>query len=480
MPQLTSRTDIAEADVPLVVDVDGTLVAGNLLVEASLGLFARSPLGFLRTIPRLLKGRAALKRAVAEAAPSPPSYFVTNPVVVDEIKNAKQMGRPVWLASGADELAVKPFARQLETEGHLASDGEINLVGKAKADALVERFGNHGFDYVGNALADLPIWECARKVLVVDASARLRRKARGLNGGATFLPGVGERIDYLRALRPHHWVKNVLVFVAVLAAHTTDVQPYLAAAAAFTILSMVAAGAYVINDLLDIHHDRQHASKRFRPIASGKVRLPVMLAVGAGLLCTGIGGAFWLSTGLGAYVALYVVMAVAYSSWLKRAMFVDVILLASMYVVRVLAGSAVASIPVSPWLLAFSMFVFVSLATVKRRKELAALTEGGSRAVVGRGYVAADAPLISMIGAASAIGSVIVFALYIQSPEMATRYDQPQVLWLACPLLLYWLGRLLLLSNRGQIDDDPVVFAARDWISWATGLLMVTVLVVAV
>jgi len=286
--------------------------------------------------------------------------------------------------------------------------------------------------------------------------------------------------EYVRALRPHQWVKSALVFVAPVAAHTADPASYLWAAGAFVVLSLVASSGYVLNDIVDIGHDREHPSKRHRPLAAGTVRVLPLAVIGSTLAAVGVAASFLMSVGMGACTVLYLVLAVAYSLRLKRAIIIDVIVLASLYVVRVVAGGVAVAIPVSPWLLAFSLFAFVSLAIVKRRTELANVAEGRQKALLGRGYVAKDAGVMTMLGAASAIGAVIVLALYLQGPEVATRYDQPELLWLVCPVLLYWLGRLLLLANRGVVDDDPVMFAVRDRTSWLAGLLAVAIVAVAI
>ena len=466
--------------VPLVVDVDGSLVSGDLLVESALRVFASTPFGFLRLTLPLLARRAALKRAVSRAAPVPPSSLVINQTVVSEIDAAVRSGRPVWLASGSDELVVQPLAEQLRVSGIMASDGKVNLVGRVKADALVERFGKNGFDYIGNSRRDVVVWKESRQAIAVGASGRLQRALRTVNNDVRFLPGVGGPLDYLRALRPHQWVKNVLVFVAVAAAHVVEIRPYLAAIGAFIALSAIASATYVFNDLLDIQYDRDHPEKSRRPMAACKVRIPKMLVICVFLVAAGLAFALYISRPLGRFVLLYLAVALCYSLLLKRIMFVDVIVLASLYVVRVLAGSAAADVTVSPWLLAFSMFFFLSLAIVKRRKELSNVLLRGKRNVDGRGYIADDAFMMAALGAASGFGSVIVLALYVQSPEVMLRYGDPALLWLSCPLLLFWLGRLLLLANRGAVDDDPVLFAVRDRTSWVCCFLITAVVVAAI
>ena len=291
---------------------------------------------------------------------------------------------------------------------------------------------------------------------------------------------MGEPVDYLRTLRAHQWVKNALVFVAPAAAHAVDPVSYVWASCAFVVLSLVASGVYVLNDIVDVEHDREHPSKRHRPLAAGNVRVLPLAAIGSVLTAVGVVASFLMSTGMGACAVLYLLLAVAYSLRLKRAIIIDVIVLASLYVIRVVAGGVAVAIPVSPWLLAFSLFAFVSLAIVKRRTEFANVAEGRQETVLGRGYIATDAIVMTMLGAASAIGAVIVLALYVQSPEVATRYVRPELLWLVCPVLLYWLGRLLLLANRGAVDDDPVLFAIRDRTSWLVGLVVVAIVAVAI
>ena len=283
--------------------------------------------------------------------------------------------------------------------------------------------------------------------------------------------------DWFRALRPHHWVKNALVFVPLAAAHETDAGPYLVAAGMFAALSAVASGAYLLNDLLDLPHDRAHPAKRHRPLAAGKVPLPPMMGIGAALAAGGLALAFWLSAAAGLWVLLYLAVTCAYSLSLKRKLFIDVVALAMLYAVRVLAGAAAVLVPLSPWLFAFFLFLFLALAIVKRQGELGMLRGCGRSAVGGRAYLAEDLPVVAALGAASGFASVVILTLYIQSPETGERYARPEFLWLICPLLLYWLGRMALLagreggnSKRAPGSDDPLVFALRDRTSWLTGL----------
>ena len=475
-------TEFGVGDVPLVVDVDGTLVAGDLLIEGVLRLLRKSPLKALRLSFRLLgraRGRAAVKRRVAVEVPVPPETLALNAEVQEVVASASRSGRPVWLASGADELLVRPLAEFVGADGYLASNGTTNLVGAAKARALVERFGSFGFDYVGNERRDLVVWEQARQALGVDLSAATVLKLRGLGLEPLLLSGpYGGWREWVRSLRPHQWTKNLLVFVPTLAAHVDDIDAYLLMAGVFVALSCCASGTYVFNDLLDLPYDRQHPHKRDRPIAAGRVPVLSAAATGTLLVVCGLLAAFQLSESASLGLAVYVVGTLGYSLWLKRLVVVDVIALALLYGVRIQMGATEAAIP-SPWLLFFSLFVFMALAVVKRQSELMDDMAVDEPSGSGRGYVVGDAEVMTALGAGSAFASAVVLALYVQSSEIAVRYARPEMLGLVCPLLIYWLGRLLLLANRGLVHHDPIVFALHDRVSWLVALGIGAVVVMA-
>ena len=463
-----------DAATPLVVDVDGTLVADDLFIEGVARLIARYPLKVFAFPFWLLRGRAALKRRVAEAVPLPPSTLVLNPVVLQEIDAARAAGREVWLASGADARAVGPLAETVGAAGCIASDGDAHPTGRARAAALVARFGESGFDYLGHARRDLAAWRSARRAIGAGLSAGLARDVRGLDPDARLLPGAGGApLDYVRALRPHHWIKNLMVFVPLLADHGADAGPYLRLLGVFAALSACASGTYLLNDALDLPHDRRHRRKRHRPLAAGRTGLLPSIGIGFALVAAGLAAAFRLSAAAGYGVLLYLAATFAYSLWLKRRTFIDVIVLALLYAIRVLIGAAAVSVAPSPWLLAFSLFIFLAIAIAKRQTELAA-AEG----VDGRAYRAEDGPALAALGAGSGFATVVVLTLYIQSPEVSTRYPQHELLWLVCPLLVLWLGRLTLLAGRGVVDD-PVVFAMRDRTSWLTGLAIAAAVLAA-
>ena len=291
---------------------------------------------------------------------------------------------------------------------------------------------------------------------------------------------VGGPSDYLRALRPYQWTKNLLVFVPLVAAHTTDPGHWFTAAAVFTVFCVCASGTYLLNDLLDVAHDRHDENKRLRPIASGRIPSASAAASGAVLVCAAVAAAFWLSLQAGLGITAYLVATCAYSLYSKRKIFLDVVTLAILYVIRVIAGAAVVFITPSPWLLAFCLFIFLALAITKRLSEIHALRVSSRSAAEGRPYAAGDFTMMAALGAASGFASVVVLSIYVQSALAAGLYGRPHLLWLICPILVYWIGRMLLLACRGQCGSDPVVFVLRDGASWLSGAGVAVVFAAAV
>ena len=470
---------------PLVVDLDGSLINGDLLFEGAARLIAQAPLHLFLLpcwlLASAVRGRAALKRRIAQAAPLPPEALSLNPAVLEEIDSAKSGGREVWLATAADALVAAPLAERVGAAGCIASDGRVNLAGSAKAMALAERFGRGGFDYIGNERRDLEVWRQSRRAIGVGLSSAMQRKVLALDRQVRFLPAVrGGPLDHLRALRPHQWMKNLLVFMPLIAAHEAGAPLYLAAAGVFVALSACASGGYLCNDLLDLPHDRRHPTKRRRPLAAGRMLPLRALCLSAALMLGGLALAFWLSVGTGLCALIYLAASLAYSLLLKRRLFADVIGLAALYAMRVLTGGVAVEVPLSPWFLSFFLFVFLALAIAKRQNELRKLRGAGQSKSGGRAYLVEDLTALSALGAASAMASALVFLLYIQQAPMVHQlYAQPQRLWLIFPMAIYLLGRVMLLSNRGQLDDDPVLFVLRDRASWLTGLAILAVFVAA-
>ena len=454
----------ADRDIPLCVDLDGTLVRTDLLVESALSLLRRNPFYALRFGVWLLRGKAALKREIAERSEVNVTLLPYEPRVVDWLRGDAAQRRRVLCTASDRRLAAAVAAHIGGFDEVLASDGERNLAGANKAETLRARFGERGFDYAGNAAADLAVWRHARHAIVVNAPPALAQRA----AQAAPVERIFERESaswrvWMTALRPHQWLKNLLVCLPLLAAHRLlDPGSALLSIAAFVSFSLCASGVYLLNDLLDLESDRSHPRKRLRPFAAGTLALTSGL-IAAPLLTL---AAFALALAIGPAFALvllgYYLLTLAYSFALKRIAMLDTVVLAALYTVRIIAGTAAIHVPLSFWLLAFSMFLFLSLAMIKRYTELHTLLQFGRERADGRGYAVDDLGLIQSLGGASGYLAVLVLALYINSTASEALYRHQQVLWLLCPLLLYWISRIWLKTHRGLMHDDPVVFAATD------------------
>lgn len=456
----------SQQSAALCVDLDGTLLRSDLLHESLLALLAKNPLYAFLLPLWLLRGKAAFKRAIASRIAIPAGTLPYDERVLELLRTTAQ--RPRVLCTASDELLVKPIAEHLGLfDEVIASDGACNLSGARKAEALVARFGEKGFAYAGNGKVDLHVWKHAANAIVVGSDALAQRAAR-LATVETHLPAApcGGLRTWIKAMRVYQWAKNLLVLVPLLASHRfLQADALLHAAIAFLAFGLCASGAYLLNDLLDLTPDRQHTRKRKRPFASGD--LPVLHGLFAAPLLTSLAFALALAcNGKFALVLLgYYVLTLSYSLKLKRLAMIDAILLATLYTVRIIAGAAAIASPLSFWLLSFSMFIFLSLALLKRYTELNAALANGKQKASGRGYGTADLPLIQSLGAAAGYIGVLVLALYINSPESLELYRQPKLLWLLCPVMLYWISRMWVVSHRGEMHDDPVVFAATDRVS---------------
>ncbi len=468
------------ASVPLCVDLDGTVSRTDLFWESLVRLLRRNPFYALLALVWWLRGRAWLKRQVAARIELDVSSLPYHKPFLEYLRAQRAQGRPIFLVTASDFRLAQAVARHLGLfTDVLASEGRVNLRGKAKAARLVERFGARGFDYAGNSAVDLPVWAQAREALVVNASAGLAARAAQCSTVSRVFdsPGSGWRAA-LRALRPHQWVKNLIVFVPLVTSHNiTSPSLVLAAVWAFAALSLCASGVYVLNDLLDVEADRRHPAKLWRPFAAGALPLPVGLAAAPLLLAAGLVLAWDLAPALAGVLGIYLVLTTSYSWRLKQVALLDVFCLAALYTLRLIAGHASTHVAYSSWLLVFSMFIFLSLALLKRFVELDSARQQNRPAIGGRGYVAGDAELVAMLGLVTGCLAVLVLALYVENSQQATvLYRHPLLLLLICPLLLYWISRAWMLAHRGQVHDDPIVFALKDRTSYVVGLLTMAII----
>jgi 4-hydroxybenzoate polyprenyltransferase/phosphoserine phosphatase len=468
----TARPPAPARDLPLVVDLDGTLLRTDLLFECAADALRHRPGGFFRAV--LGAGsRSALKARLAQGHGVDLARLPLRAEVVARIKAERAAGRRIVLATASTAAMVQPLAEHLGLfDEVLASDEQRNLKGANKAAELVSRYGVRGFDYVGDSRADLAVWQQARGALLVGPGARsLAARAAGLCESVEVLeplPVIGKpEKGAFGLIRPRQWVKNLLVFLPLLAGHQLGNPALLMQALlAFFCVSFAASATYVLNDMLDIDSDRRHATKCRRPLASGAVSIPQGVAIGLACLAASVALMFALPPAAAALVVTYLVTTTAYSTFLKRKLLVDVFALALLYTLRVLIGSEATGLLSSPWLLGFSVFLFLSLAFAKRAAEVLNLDRQGRVGTAGRDYYVWDKTALAASGIASAFGAAMVLALYIQGVEVVKLYRQPSWLWIAVPLMTYWLTRVWLLTMRGAMDEDPVVFATTDRTTW--------------
>ena len=496
----------------LCVDLDGTLIRGDLLLESLLLLLKRNPLYLFATFIWLLRGgKAGLKSEIAARVTLNPAALPYNTELLTWIQSERATGREVWLCTAANERLATQVALHVKLfDGVIASDQRNNLAGQSKADQLVERFGKGGFDYCGNERRDMAIWRGAHSAIVVNASAALEREARAAVTVSRVFPGAGAGVSgaghpaassgggqtaggasrpgrpstlraIVRALRPHQWAKNVLVLVPLFTAHRFGELDSLACAlAALVAFCLCASSVYLLNDMLDLEADRGHPRKSKRPFASGDLSIatglvlaPLLLGVAA-LIAAFLPGKFQL------YLAAYYVLTFGYSVKLKRLLLVDAVALAGLYTLRIMAGAGAATVALSFWLLLFSVFLFLSLAFVKRYAELDSLRRQQKLQALGRGYRVEDLAVLQSFGTAAGYLSVLVLALYINSPEIQPLYHRPKAIWMLCVLMLYWISRVWMTAHRGGMHDDPVVYALRDRVSLGIGVLAAITVAVAI
>jgi 4-hydroxybenzoate polyprenyltransferase/phosphoserine phosphatase len=469
-------------DVPLVVDLDGTLVRTDTLHESLLVLLKRNPLLLVLAALWLLKGKAAFKAEVGRRVKLDAARLPYSEPLLAYLTEEKARGRRLVLATAADQSIAEAVAAHLGLFSEVyASDGRVNLSGARKLERL--QAAHPEFDYAGDGEVDLALWRVARRALVVHGSPGLERRVRALGRGEVRVfeaPATGVR-TWVKALRMHQWAKNSLVFVPVLAGHKVlEMELLLQAALGFVAFSLCASSVYVLNDLLDLDSDRRHPDKRRRPFASGALPVRAGAVLAPVLLVAGFALALLvLPLPFSALLATYYATTLAYSLYLKQVMVLDVLVLAGLYTVRLFAGSLATGVPTSSWLFTFSMFLFLSLALVKRLSEVRRLRQSSEEAAPGRGYLASDYEQLASLGVSAGYISVLVLAFYITSEDVRGLYAHPERLWLLCPVMLYWVSRVWLLAHRGLVNEDPLVFALRDKVSYAVGVVAVLVLLAA-
>ena len=453
----------------LYVDLDGSLISTDLLHEALLKLVRVEPFALLNLPAWLMRGKAAFKREVMSRVRIDVATLPYRAEVLQHLRDARAAGQRIVLATASDGAVAQEVADHLGLfDAVLASDGERNLSGAGKLAALQEDAAGRAFCYLGNDPVDLHVWKGSASGVVVSRSGSLARRAAAATQVVAHIspPAVPMR-RYLYALRVHQWLKNLLIFLPLLPVlHSLDARTVSMAVLAFFAFGLMASAIYVLNDLLDLESDRRHKRKRLRPFAAGELTAVQGLLMTTLLCLVSLGLSLrFLPRAFVAVLLVYLVLTTSYSFFLKRRAIVDVFALATLYTVRVVAGAVATGLPLSLWILTFSLFIFLSLALAKRYVELNGTPAQVDQMSRDRNYHRGDIPLVLAGGVAAGQTAALILSLYLQDPQILARYSNPLYLWILIPVFLFWIMRIWLKGVRGVLHDDPVVFAARDWVS---------------
>ncbi len=471
------RADNAFNQRILCVDLDGTLIRSDMIIECIVTLL-RSPKSILNIFKWLSKGRAYFKYELARNTNIDISTLPYNSEVIGLIKREKKLGTKVVLVTAASEVIAEKIAAHLDLfDEVIASTPDINLKGEVKARAMLEHYGNRKFSYIGDSRSDLAVWKVAYTAFTVGISNNLKSKIlRDTPIEESFDPPKQSIKLYLKQIRAYQWVKNLLVFVPLLTSGLLTTHTFGMAALVFFGMSLVASSIYIINDIFDICDDRKHPDKRERPIASGAIGVIKGAIMSLLLLSSGL----FLSFMAGALipVCIYALLSIVYSVGIKTFPIADVFMLAGLYTIRIVAGGVATGIGVSLWLFAFSGFVFLALAIVKRVAEFHTISNQGDSDKV-RGYHISDQSMLTNIGVASTFASGVVLSLYLESTDVNLIYNRPEILWGLVPLMIFWQCRLWLVVGRGRMHSDPIIYATRDWVSYCVGFALLALIVMA-
>lgn len=460
----------------VAVDLDGTLTYTDTLHESAVCLLRDQPLSIFALPVWLLHGKAALKAKVADRVDLDVTLLPYNKAVIDWITEERAAGKKVVLTTASDRRVAQAVADHLGLfDEVIASDGKTNNAGANKRAFLEAAYGRKGYDYAGNSLADIDVWAGARQAIVVNARDEVVKQAERVATVVKVLPPQPVKFSHWRrAFRLHQWLKNLLLFVPVLAAHQLgNIEALTTLILAFISFSLCATAVYMVNDLLDLESDRKHPRKRYRPFAAAA--LPIKVGVALAPIFAAVSLVLGLVVGQAftTWLVIYFLLTCAYSLALKRFVLIDCLTLAALYTLRIIAGAAAIGIPLSFWLLAFSVFIFLSLAFIKRYAELQVQASAGKSHAHGRGYAVTDAPLIQTLGITAGYAAVLVLALYLHGETVVRLYAQPELIWFAVPLMLFWVSWIWMKAHRGEMHDDPIVFALNDKASLIVAGLMI-------
>lgn len=469
--------------LPIVVDLDGTLLHTDTLHESCLELLHHHSMQALLLPLWFMRGKAYLKQKISEKNNLNPEMLPYNLELIAWLKEKKILGHQLVLCTATDnKIALKIAAYLNFFDDVIASDGQINVAGKNKKDVLVNRYGEQSFIYVANASIDINVWKSAAQAVVVNASKDLIKKAAQVSEVTKIFPSPPITLNtWLRVLRLHHYIKNLLLFVPLAAAHQIGQLASLnLLLLAFVSFSLCATAVYITNDLIDLGSDRQHPRKRYRPFAAGIVPIKYGLMLIPISLMISFAFAHLIGSNFFAWLVVYFALTLAYSLQLKRYVLIDCLTLTTLYTLRIIAGAAAVGVALSFWLLAFSIFLFLSLAFIKRYSELEMLILHGNTELQGRGYHVEDAPIIKILGITAGYASILVLAFYLNSEAVIHLYKMPQMIWLSIPLMLFWVSWMWMKAHRGEMHYDPIVFAIKDKTSLVVAMLLALTFIVAI
>lgn len=470
-----------ELNRPLVVDLDGTLIHTDLLFEALLLLIKKNPFYIFVCLSWIFKGRAYLKNKVFSKVQIPCELLPFNHQLLEFLYSEHANGRKIVLATASPTIAAKEVQKIhpifYEVFG---TENELNLKGNNKRILLNRTYGERNYDYIGNSESDLKIFESAKFSYLVNPTKLLEKKARKISNLKNVWKSKKAHWGILKSLRVYQWVKNLLLFVPLITSHTfTSLEQFSNALIGFITFGLIASAGYIVNDLFDLNADRAHPRKCKRPFASGEVSIPVAFIIFAVLLLLGFYAASTLGQHFFSIVLVYLTTSISYSFYLKKIALYDVFILALLYSVRIFAGAIAIKVELSFWLIAFSTFIFLSLAFIKRFSELIQISTEQNLSKRGRQYFKGDLVLLQTMGVASGFLSVVVFSLYINSSEVVKLYAQPKLLWAISLVFLFWISRIWLLTIRGEVDEDPIVFAIKDKTSYFTFVIISIIILIS-
>jgi 4-hydroxybenzoate polyprenyltransferase len=472
-----------KSDVPLVVDLDECLIKTDLLLESFYTMLKNSPLLILCVPAWLFLGKAYFKNELAKRVNIKAESLPYHLDLLAYLRNEHSQGKKLILATASVRKFAVNVAEYLGLFSEvLASDKGLNFSGKKKRELLLEKFGEKGFDYAGNSSQDLYIFPYARYAILVNPSPGILKAAQKTSNVKQVFDGSSNKLfSYFKSIRVHQWLKNLLLFIPIITSHKWNSGPAVTSAiVGFISLSFCASAGYLFNDFLDLDSDRNHPTKKFRPLASGNISPWGNSILMIALLVLGLNIAILLSWKFFVVLVIYCLISLSYTLYLKTYVLIDVLVLAALYTLRIMAGSVLADAPLSFWLLAFSIFIFFSLALVKRYSELLILSKINSESAPGRDYNVSDMGYLREMGIASGYLAILIVAFYINSSDVGILYSRPKVLWMICPVILYWISRIWLKAGRGEMTDDPIVFSLKDRGSRFVGLALIIIILLAI